>query len=114
MTNRIGGTIGVLWQGRAPLWQAFWLWGVVGSWLLAAVIGGLFAVLGISWPLYVLVGAVMAAYTIWILVSVWRCAANARDEQIAVIARVLTVAWALNVILVGGFLGLDLLGAMVV
>jgi uncharacterized membrane protein YuzA (DUF378 family) len=28
-----------------------------------------------------------------------------------VLARVLTVAWALNVLLVGAFLGLDLLGA---
>ena len=111
MSGSIAGTVGAYWDGRAPLWKAFWLWGVVGSWVLAAIIGALFAAVGVSWPLYVLVGAVMAVYTVWILVAVWRCAANARDEQIAVIARVLTVAWALNVILVGGFLGLDLLGA---
>ena len=54
--------------------------------------------------------AIMALYTIWILVPVWRCAEKARNEQWQVLARVLTVAWVLNVVLVGAFLGLDLLG----
>ena len=98
------------WRGNGPLWKVFWLWGVLGSWILAAVFGLLAAGLGISWPLYLVFGAVMVVYTIWILVAVWRCADNVRAEHWAPIARALTVAWALNVILVGAFLGLDLLG----
>lgn len=99
------------WEGRGPLWKVFWLWGVVGSWILAALF--LLAVqgLGISWPLYLVTAVIMLCYTVWILVSVWRCAEHARAEHWGAIARALTVAWALNVILVGAFLGLDLLGA---
>ncbi|MDX1610093.1 MAG: hypothetical protein R3225_08230 [Halofilum sp. (in: g-proteobacteria)] len=99
------------WRGDGPLWRVFWLWGVVGSWLLAAVF--LLAVqgLGISWPLYLITAVIMLGYTVWILVSVWRCAEHAQPEYWGAIARALTVAWALNVILVGAFLGLDLLGA---
>jgi hypothetical protein len=110
-TADIGGTIGSYWQGRGPLWKVFWLWGVVGSWLLAAIFLTITRAWGLSWTLYLVMAAIMTGYTIWILVSVWRCAANARNEQWQVLARVLTVAWALNVVLVGSFLGLDMLGA---
>ena len=102
--------VATYWQGRGPLWKVFWLWGVVGSWILAALF--LIAVLGlgISWPLYLVTAVIMVCYTVWILVSVWRCAENAEQEHWGLIARTLTIAWALNVILVGAFLGLDLLG----
>ena len=99
------------WQGRGPLWKVFWLWGVVGSWILAALFLAAVLGLGISWTLDVVTAVIMICYTAWILVSVWRCADNAEAEHWAPIARALTVAWALNVILVGAFLGLDLLGA---
>lgn len=98
------------WQGRGPLWKVFWLWGVVGSWILAALFLAAVLGLGISWALYLITAVIMIAYTVWILVSVWRCAENAQAEHWGAIARALTVAWALNVILVGAFLGLDLLG----
>lgn len=32
----ISGTIKFYWHGHGPLLRAFWLWGVLGSWLLAA------------------------------------------------------------------------------
>ncbi len=107
----IGETISYYWQGQGPLWKVFWLWGVAGSWLLAAIFLTITRAWGLSWALYVVMATIMTIYTIWILVSVWRCAAHARNEQWQVLARVLTVAWALNVVLVGAFLGLDLLGA---
>ncbi|MDZ7786908.1 MAG: hypothetical protein U5K73_01840 [Halofilum sp. (in: g-proteobacteria)] len=110
-TEGIGATIAWYWQGNGSLWRVFWLWGVVGSWLLAALFLTFTRAWGLSWTLYLVMAAIMTLYTIWILVSVWRCAENARNEQWQVLARVLTVAWALNVVLVGAFLGLDLLGA---
>ncbi len=99
------------WRGDAPLWRAFWLWGVLGSWLIAAIFAGAAAAFGITVPLYILTGLVMSAYTVWILGSVWRCAENVSSPQWTPIARALTVAWALNVVLVGAFLGLDLFAA---
>lgn len=97
------------WRGQGPLWKVFWLWGVVGSWILAGLFGAAWATLGMSWGLYTVTGVVMIAYTVWILVSVWRCARNSTTEHWGQIARFLTVAWALNIVLVGAFLGLDLL-----
>ncbi|MDZ7748639.1 MAG: hypothetical protein U5K43_07205 [Halofilum sp. (in: g-proteobacteria)] len=46
--------------------------------------------------------------------SVWRCAENAEERAWDLLARALVVAWALNVGLVGSFLGLDLLGSTLV
>lgn len=101
------------WRGDGPLWKVFWVWGVAGSWILAALFLAAVLAIGISWALYIATGVIMIAYTIWILVSVWRCAVNV-EEHWGVIARALTFAWALNVVLVGGFLGLDLLGRTLV
>lgn len=106
----IRATIGYYWQGHGPLWKVFWLWGVAGSWLLAGIFLTITRAWGLSWALYVVMATIMTLYTIWILVSVWRCAKNARSERWQMLARVLTIAWALNVVLVGAFLGLDLLG----
>lgn len=94
------------WQGRAPLVRVFWLYGVLTSigiaifYLLAAEAGRP----GLQQGLLI----VLAAYTVWILVAVWRCAESAPPPWRA-LARSLTVAWALNTILVTGFLQLDLI-----
>ena len=97
------------WHGEEPLWRAFWLWGVLGSWILAAIFGAAAAAFGVTAALYAITAIVMIVYTVWILGSVWRCAPNVTSPQWTPIARALTVAWALNVLLVGAFLGLDLL-----
>lgn len=55
---------------------------------------------------------VFALYTVWILVSVWRCAETS-DPQWRLIARCLTVAWAGNAALVVVFLQLDLVAAYI-
>lgn len=107
----IGDVVGAYWRGRGPLWKVFWLWGVLGSWILAGLFGAAWGAFGMSWGLYLVTGVVMVAYSVWILVSVWRCALNTTAEHWGQIARFLTVAWALNIVLVGAFLGLDLLSA---
>ena len=42
-------------------------------------------------------------YSMWVLVAIWRCAANAKPPW-GVIARLVTIAWAANTVLVAGFL----------
>ena len=104
-------TITQYWNGDGPLWRIFWIWGVIGSWILA----GLFALgaanFGVTWGLFLVAAVVMVAYTIWILISVWRCADNTQEKHWSPISRALTVAWALNVLFVGGFLFFDLYGS---
>lgn len=66
------------WQGKARLWAVFWGAGVgltfVGA-FCAAVVGDVLA-----WPLwwFALCGVFLVAYEVWLLVSIWRCAPNAR------------------------------------
>lgn len=50
-----------------------------------------------------------APYTTWILVSVWRCANNTEERIWGLFARLLTVAWACNTILILIFLPLNLI-----
>jgi hypothetical protein len=93
------------WRGETPLWRVYWLYGVLGS----AVLTALIAVPALSgWiTLPVLAAALVAgaAYTLWIVVSIWRCAFNIEKEHFgierdawAMLARWLTVAWAINVL----------------
>lgn len=94
------------WHGRRPLGPIFWLYGVAVSWLVVmryalAMRDGQLLLQQVLLPCF-------AAYTVWILVSVWRCAANAPPIW-GVLARWLTVAWAVNAALVVGFLQIDLL-----
>lgn len=95
--------VGRYWRGEGPLWKIYWLYGVLLSVALAAVI----AVAGLGhWvrlPGLIAMLAGLAIYTGWILVSVWRCAENVEggpfDYDPALwtsLARVLTVAWAIN------------------
>ncbi len=93
------------WRGAAPLWKVFWGYGVC--------ISAIFVLLHVQ-AMYqgrVVMQQVMllcfAAYTVWIIVSVWRCAANAEPFW-GLLARWLTVAWAGNTALVLCFLQLDL------
>jgi hypothetical protein len=97
------------WRGDGPLWRVYWLWGVLGSLVLAGAFGWGVVTYGVTWGYVLIAALVMGAYTTWILVSVWRCAPNARQEHWGQAARMLTAAWALNVILVGAFLAIDLL-----
>ncbi len=100
------------WRGHGPLWKAYWLYGVVGSNVLALTLFLLMerSALGSVW--FELVLLLLAAYTIWIVVSVWRCAFNVEKSMYGHMARALTVAWAINALLVLGFLELEFLQAV--
>ena len=94
------------WRGEEPLWKVFWGYGVVVSGIIAA----LYALAIYAGQVALEQGLLLcaAAYSAWILVSVWRCAKNTREKFWGLLARLLTVAWAGNVIMVLTFLQLDL------
>lgn len=95
------------WRGEEPLWKVFWGYGVIVSAMIAAVYA--LALYAGHVALQQLLIACAAAYSAWILVSVWRCADNVRERFWGLLARLLTVAWAANVIMVLTFLQLDLI-----
>lgn len=97
------------WRGHGPLWKVYWLYGVLGSNVLGAILLLLIrqGALGTFW--FQIVWLLLAAYTVWIVVSVWRCAFNVENPLYGHMARALTVAWAINALLVLGFLELQFL-----
>ena len=95
------------WRGEEPLWKVFWVYGVATSVTIVTVYvvafyDGRMALRQVLLPCF-------AAYTAWILVSVWRCASNTNEKLWSTLARFLTVAWAGNTILILIFLQLNLL-----
>jgi hypothetical protein len=92
------------WEGKGPLWKVYWLYGVLLSLVLAAVVAaaGLRHWVGLPGLIAMVVG--LAIYTGWILVSVWRCAENVEGRPLGLepdvwssLARALTIGWAINV-----------------
>jgi hypothetical protein len=94
------------WRGEMALAKVYWGYGVGVSCLLGLLLlealreGRALLEQGLL--------AVLALYTVWILVAVWRCAANA-SPQWRMFARLSTVVWACNAALVLTFLQFDLL-----
>ncbi|MDM8348947.1 hypothetical protein P8H27_08530 [Pseudomonas sp. sp1636] len=89
-------------RGNKPLWIVFWIYGVLVSHLYFGAIIYSYRTLGTP-----VLGALLAGfvlYTAWIMRSVWVNAFNVGNETYGHIARYLTVAWALNAVLVSGFL----------
>ena len=116
--HKAAGVLGLLlapeiraWRGEQPLWTVFWLYGVAASCAIAALYFGAM-VSGRTAPRQLLL-LVLAGYTGWIVVSVWRCADNTREPLWGTLARFLTIAWAANALLVVAFLELDLLGTLI-
>jgi len=95
------------WRGAEPLWKVFWIYGVTVSAVLAAAYAG--ALYGHEPELEQILLVAFAPYTLWILVSVWRCAENTRQRHWGVLARFLTIAWAANTLMILLFLEADLL-----
>lgn len=92
-----------------PLKTAFWLYGVILSQLLWGA--SLFVYMnGAALATEVLMFAVLLAYTAWILMTIWHCSWNVENPAYGETARFLTVAWAVNSVLVMGFLLLQRLG----
>lgn len=99
------------WRGEQPLCKVFWVYGVAASCAIAAFY--FVAMASGHTLLRQCLLLVLAAYTAWIVVSVWRCADNTREHIWGTLARFLTVAWALNALMVVAFLELDLLGTLI-
>jgi hypothetical protein len=97
------------WRGAGPLWKVYWLYGVLGSNILAASLLLLIRQGALASLWFQIVWLLLAAYTVWIVVSVWRCAFNVDNPLYAHMARALTVAWAINALMVLGFLELQFL-----
>ena len=64
------------WRGNGQLWKIFWIYGVVVSVCLAALIAtaAFQKWVGPLGLIAMLVGLVV--YTIWVVISIWRCADN--------------------------------------
>lgn len=95
--------------GAGPLWKVFWLYGVIPSNILLAIILTMLW-RGMAPDMISLLLILLLLYTSWIVISVWNCSQNVRVENYyGVLARWLTVAWAANTILFVAFLSVDLL-----
>ena len=94
------------WYGLQPLWKVFWSYGVMASAIIAAlyVVAMIEGRSGVQQLLLIF----FAGYTVWVLVSVWRCSATSAPIW-QTLARRLTVAWAANAALVTLFLELQLI-----
>ena len=88
------------------LGRVFWLQGVLPSNVLWAVT--LWAFMAGQLSLVGMLFAVLLVYTGWIIRAVWRAAPSARNADIGVAARGLTVGWGLNTVLLVFFLALEL------
>lgn len=84
------------WRGKGRLWVVFWIYGV----LLSTIVTGVFLTqLVTEDPIPGLKQFLIVAfipYTVWILVSIWRCALNVENELYGHVARALTIGWAIN------------------
>ena len=99
------------WRGRGPLWKVYWLYGVLGSNVLAGLLLVLMQRSALASGWFQILLLVLVAYTVWIVISVWRCAFNVENPLYGHMARALTVAWAINALMVLGFLELQVLQA---
>jgi len=100
------------WRGEGPLWKVYWLYGVLGSNVLALILLLLVRADAVATLWFQIVWLLLAAYTVWIVVSVWRCAFNVENPMYGHMARALTVAWAINALMVLAFLELEFLQAV--
>ena len=96
-----------MWHGEEALWKVFWVYGVATSVTIVALY--VVAFYDGRMALRQAPLSCFAAYTAWILVSVWRCASNTNEKFWGTLACFLTVAWAGNTIFVLIFLQLNLL-----
>lgn len=97
-------------RGNTRLWLVFWIYGVLVSHLLFGTI--LYFYHQIGTPELAALLALFVAYTAWIMHAVWINAFNVEKVVYGQIARALTVAWAINAVMVSGFLFLGHLGTV--
>ena len=93
---------------HGSLWKVFWLYDVIPRNLLWTAVLWLMSRGGMPGATLGLL-VFLLVYTAWIVKPVWRAAPHARDPRYGVLARALTMAWAINTVLLVFFLGLPLL-----
>ncbi len=98
-------------RGRSRLWLVFWVYGVLFSHIFFGAI--LYFYRQVSAPVLGFVLAAFILYTAWIMRTIWVDALNVRNDMWGYLARWLTVAWALNAVLVSVFLFLGHLGKVI-
>lgn len=89
-------------HGSAPLWRVFWVEGVLLSHVLFG--GIVLSYRHVGSPLLALMLAGFVLYTAWIMRRVWVNADNVANPAYGGAARYLTVAWAINAVLMSGFM----------
>ncbi len=89
-------------KGHTRLWVAFWIYGVLLSHLLFGGIVMVYAQVD-STTLGLLLAAFLV-YTAWIMRTIWVDADNTESPLYSGMARYMTVAWAINAVLVSGFM----------
>ncbi|GAB3000513.1 hypothetical protein GCM10010960_00430 [Arenimonas maotaiensis] len=97
-------------RGNTRLWLVFWIYGVLISHLMFGAI--LYFYHQVGTPSLIALLALFVAYTAWIMHAVWINAFNVQNVVYGQIARALTVAWAINSVMVSGFLLLGHLGSV--
>jgi hypothetical protein len=64
------------WRGEQPLWLTFWIYGAGVSGFLAILYG--VAVYAATPAFEQILLIVLGAYTVWVLISLWRCTERAK------------------------------------
>ncbi|PQA89749.1 hypothetical protein CW354_02525 [Marinicaulis flavus] len=98
------------WCGAQSLGKVFWGYGVIVCSALILLCTRTFYDGNIV--MQEVLGILFGAYTVWVLVAVWRCAENANPFWCS-LARWLTVAWAANTAFVLLFLQFQLLTSII-
>lgn len=86
-------------NGKAKLWQAFWLLSFLGGMLLAFIFIGILVPFGLD-PMGIfamIYQLLMMAFHVFCIISIWRCAPNSEWIGWMYIARVLAVLTAIAV-----------------
>ncbi|MBA1147883.1 hypothetical protein H0Z60_12595 [Ectothiorhodospiraceae bacterium WFHF3C12] len=91
----------------ASLARVFWLYGVIPSNVLWILLLWSYAP-PTATPLVAVLAVALIVYTGWIVAAIWATADNVHKPLYGVLARWITVAWALNTLLSLAFLMLDL------
>jgi hypothetical protein len=95
------------WRGEILLYRVFWIYGVIGGAIMAILYG--VALYDCRVGLQQVLLLCFAGYTVWVLVSIWRCVENTQEAYWGLLARQITVVWAGNAILLLFFLEIDVL-----
>lgn len=98
------------WRGEEPLAKVFWGYGVALSSLLSILYGA--ALYAKRAGLQEVLLLCFAGYSVWVLVSIWRCVENTRQALWGVLARQLTVIWTGNVLMLLLFLEIDVIARL--